>query len=50
MEEDRFVVAVGKWLDEYPEARALILEEFDLPAEKTRFEYAIHWEIGHCWR
>ena len=50
MEEDRYVVAVGKWLDEYPEARALILEEFDLPARKTRFEYAIHWDIGHCWR
>ncbi len=50
MEEDRYVVAVGKWLDEYPEAKALILEEFDLPARKTRFEYAIHWDIGHCWR
>ena len=50
MEEDRYIVAVGKWLDEYPEARKLILEEFDLPADKTSFEYAIHWDIGHCWR
>ena len=50
MEEDRFVVAVGKWLDENPEARALILDEFDLPADKTTFEYAIHWDIGHTWR
>ena len=50
MEEDRFVVAVGKWLDEHPEAKALILEEFDLPADKTTFEYAIHWDIGHTWR
>lgn len=50
MEEDRFVVAVGKWFDEHPEARELILDEFDLPAGKTTFEYAIHWDIGHCWR
>ena len=50
MEEDRYIVAVGKWLDEYPEARELILEEFDLPADKTSFEYAIHWDIGHTWR
>lgn len=50
MEEDRFIVAVGKWLEEYPEARELILEEFDLPADKTSFEYAIHWDIGQRWR
>ena len=50
MEEDRFVVAVGKWLDEHPEAKELILEEFDLPADKTTFEFAIHWDIGHTWR
>ena len=49
MEEDRFVVAVGKWLDQHPEARELILEEFDLPAEKTTFEYAIHGDIGQRW-
>ena len=50
MEEDRYIVAVGKWLDENPEARELILEEFNLPADKTSFEYAIHWDIGHTWR
>ena len=50
MEEDRYVVAVGKWLDEHPEAKELILDEFDLPAGKTTFEYAIHWDIGHTWR
>lgn len=50
MEEGRFIVAVGKWLEEHPEARQLILDEFDLPADKTTFEYAIHWDIGHCWR
>ncbi len=50
MNEDRFIVAVGKWLDEYPEAKSLILDEFDLPPDKTAFEYAIHWDIGHSWK
>lgn len=49
MEEDRFVVMVGKWLEEHPEARQLILEEFDLPADKTTFQYAVHWDIGQKW-
>lgn len=38
MDEDHFVVAVGKWIEDYPEAKDLILEEFDLPADKTTFE------------
>lgn len=50
MEEDRFVVMVGRWLEEHPEAKDIILEEFDLPADKTTFEYAIHWNIGQTWR
>ena len=50
MDEDRFVVMVGKWLEENPEAKELILAEFDLPADKTTFEYAIHWDIGQTWR
>ena len=32
-----------------PEAKELVLEEFDLPAQNTVFEYAIHWNIGHSW-
>ena len=48
-DEDRFVVTTGKWLEEYPEAKELVLEEFDLPAQNTVFEYAIHWDIGHSW-
>ena len=50
IDDDRYVVTVGKWLEEYPDAKELILAEFDLPSDKTTFEYAIHWDIGHCWR
>lgn len=47
---DTYEVAVGKWLEEYPQAYDLILEEFDLPREKTSAKYAIHWDIGMSWR
>ena len=50
MADNRYVVMAGKWLEEYPEARDLILDEFDLPADKTTFEYAIHWDIGQRWQ
>lgn len=47
---DIFEVAVGKWLEEYPHAYQLILEEFNLPEDKTKPMYAIHWDIGMSWR
>ena len=50
MDEDRFVVTVGKWLEEFPQAKALILEEFDLQESNTTFQYAVHWDIGNTWR
>lgn len=31
------------------EARSLILDEFDLPADRTSFEYTVHWDIGQKW-
>lgn len=50
IETDTFEVAIGKWLEKYPQAYDLILEEFDLPPEKTSAKYAIHWDIGMSWR
>lgn len=47
---DTFEVAVGKWLEEYPQAYQLVLDEFDLPADKTQPKYAVHWDIGMSWR
>ena len=42
-------MAVGQWLDEYPEAKQLIMEEFNLPEDKTMVKYAVHWDIGQKW-
>ena len=47
---DTFEVAVGKWLNDFPQAYQLILEEFNLPPEKTKPLYAVHWDIGMSWR
>lgn len=47
---DTFEVAVGKWLEEFPQAYELILEEFNLPPDKTKAMYAVHWDIGMSWR
>lgn len=48
--KDIFEVAVGKWLEDFPQAYQLILNEFNLPPEKTQPMYAIHWDIGMSWR
>ncbi len=50
MNTDTYEVAVGKWLEDYPQAYDLILEEFNLPKERTAPKYAIHWDIGMSWR
>ena len=48
--EDTFEVAAGKWLQDYPHVYDMILREFNLPPEKTKAMYAIHWDIGQSWR
>lgn len=50
IDDDIFEVAVGKWIEEYPQAYELILKEFNLPPEKTKAMYAVHWDIGQSWR
>ena len=47
-ENQGFKVYVGDWIDDYPEAKALILDEFQLP-ENTEFVKDVHWDIGHGW-
>lgn len=50
IEDGTYEVAVGKWIEEFPQAYDLILEEFNLPPEKTKAMYAFHWDIGQSWR
>lgn len=46
--DEGFIVFTGEWIDQYPEAKNLIMIEFDLPKD-TKFMKDIHWDIGHGW-
>jgi hypothetical protein len=48
--EDLFVIYTGKWMNDYPDAKLLILDEFDLNNSKYEFRYGYHWDIGVAWR
>ena len=50
IDDDTYEVAAGKWLEQYPHVYDMILQEFNLPPERTTAKYAIHWDIGHSWR
>ncbi len=47
--EDKFIIAIGKWYYQHEEVYDLLLEEFDLPEEKTIVKYGEHWDIGQTW-
>lgn len=46
--EEGFRVYTGDWIDNYPQVKQYILDEFELP-ENTKFIKDIHWDIGHGW-
>lgn len=41
-----FVVCTGKWINKCPEAKNIIIQEFQLP-NTTQFVIDSHWDIGH---
>ena len=44
-----FTIAVGSWIEHYPQAVALIEEEFNLKDTKHEVKTAHHWDIGQRW-
>jgi len=48
--DDQYIIAVGSWYDDHKEVLPLIMEEFDLPEDKTVVQQASHWDIGQTWR
>lgn len=48
VKDEGFEVYVGHWIEEYPECKNLILDEFDLPKD-TKFIIDTHWDLGHGW-
>ena len=47
--DDQYIIAVGTWIDQSTEAIEQIIDEFDLPREKTIVKKASHWDIGQTW-
>ena len=46
---DGFKVFTGSWINDYPECKNLIMYEFQLPENNTKFVQDEHWDIGHGW-
>lgn len=46
---DTYQIGVGSWINDNPEAKEMILEEFNLQNQKYEFKIIIHWEIGMGW-
>ena len=44
--DDGYLVKVGSWIYDYPEAKQQIIEEFNLQHVEVKFEIESHWEIG----
>lgn len=47
--DDEYIIAVGSWIDQSPEAIDMIIEEYDLPRDHTVVQKAPHWDIGQTW-
>ena len=44
-----FTIAVGSWIEQYPQAVPLIVEEFNLTDTTYEVKVAHHWDIGQKW-
>ena len=45
-----FTIAVGSWIEQYPQAVPLIVEEFNLADTTYEVKTAQHWDIGQKWQ
>lgn len=50
LEDSQYVICTGKWIDEYPDAKEIIVKEFNLEGANYRFEQVRHWDIGQTWK
>ena len=46
---ETFTIAVGSWIEQYPQAVPLIVEEFNLGNAAYVVKTAHHWDIGQKW-
>jgi len=46
---DIFQIKLGSWIKDYPEAKKMIIDEFDLQNSNYEFRIESHWEVGVGW-
>jgi hypothetical protein len=44
-----FKIMIGKWIEDYPEAKNLIIKEMNLEKVNPVFAYGKHWDLGSGW-
>ena len=44
-----FTIAVGSWIEQYPQAIPLVVDEFNLGKTEYVVKTAQHWDIGQKW-
>ena len=44
-----FEIYTGRWIDDYPSVKELVLDEFDLKSSQVVWIQEEHWDIGHGW-
>ena len=44
-----FTIAVGSWIEQYPQAVPIIVNEFNLNGTEYVVKTAQHWDIGQKW-
>ena len=49
VKNDLFVIKIGSWIHDFPNAKSLIIDEFNLQEQNYTFEIDEHWEIGYGW-
>jgi hypothetical protein len=47
--DKEFHVVTGKWINDYSNAKQLIINEFNLQNSNVLFKVDKHWNIGHGW-
>lgn len=46
-EDNKFYVMVGSWINDNPDAKKVILDEFNLNGFSVEFVENFHWDIGN---
>ncbi len=47
--ENKFLIKVGDWIDDFPEAKDLIINAFELNDSSYEILKDYHWNIGNGW-